>query len=77
MKLLELTLHEHGYSYVGDNNLYQLTWIEVFRIIEANNIRQSIQSKIADSMSPDNRGGGRVRESDIRGFRQFQSNLDT
>lgn len=42
--VVEHSLHQSGYSYVGDNSLYKLTWIEIFRLVDAaRRIRDDMQ----------------------------------
>lgn len=37
---LDVVLHDLGYRYVGQPNLYQLTWIEIARMSDGQHKRQ-------------------------------------
>jgi len=55
---IEIGLHENGYAYVGPCSIYELTWIEIFRIVDANEIR--------------NRSSKGIRKSDLDKFKRFE-----
>lgn len=49
--MLEYELHNTcGYSYVGSGNLYQLTWYEIFNLIDGGRFAKE-ESKSAQSRS--------------------------
>ena len=58
---LEARLHEFGYAYVGSNSLYNLTWIEIFRLIDA-----SLQK------ADDQQG---LRQGDLDKFERYNERL--
>jgi hypothetical protein len=44
--VLESHLHTRGYTYVGQNSLYDLTWIEIYRLIDAANVEADEQDGV-------------------------------
>lgn len=46
---LEMELHKLGYKYTGKDSLYNLTWIELMRLVDA--------SRLLEDMSKGVRGG--------------------
>ena len=58
---LEWTLHDLGYQYVGQASLYNLTWIEIMRLVDA--------SRILDDM----RNG--VRKGDLDKLDKYHSKM--
>lgn len=43
---LESQLHQLGYKYTGDGNLYDLTWIEIMRMVDASLLLEDMESGI-------------------------------
>jgi hypothetical protein len=59
--ILEERLHEFGYSYVGSNSLYNLTWIEIFRLVDASLLKEDDQIG--------------VRQGDLDKFERYNEKL--
>lgn len=51
-----------GYSYLGDNSLYNITWYEIFQLIDAG----ELVADMADG----------VRESDVEKLEEFSKELE-
>lgn len=56
-----MQLHELGYTYLGPTGLYNLTWIEVFRLTDAGKI-------ISDQRSG-------LRKTDLSKFEEYQQKM--
>jgi len=41
-------LHELGYKYTGEGNLYDLTWIELVRLVDASRILDDMREGVRD-----------------------------
>lgn len=59
--ILESHLHGRGYTYVGQNSLYHLTWIEIYRLIDS------------AGMETDEMAG--VRPGDLDKFERYKERL--
>jgi len=63
--LLDLSLHDLGYTYTGSDSLYKLSWNEVFNIVDASTLREE---QLEDSKSG-------VRRGDLVKFDKFEASL--
>ena len=59
--VLEERLHTLGYTYVGANSLYNLTWIEIFRLVDASLIKGDEQMGL--------------RQGDIDKFKRYNEKM--
>jgi len=43
-----MQLHQLGYRYTGDASLYDLTWIEIMRLVDASQLIEDMASGVRD-----------------------------